>query len=289
MPDNTQEYLNMAGAAGTALAPATGGLSLALPIAATIYGGFQALKANKELKKLAKEDISYKSTPATRNVLGMSAANAKHGYTAAEKTAFLQQVAANTAKSYRLGTARAGNSMSNVIGASNQIANGQAFNQFEAADANQQRQNQNIYNNMVAQEQGRANQNTAMEFQNNQLSQRAYGQAQQQGVNNIFTGLQMASMVAPYLGGKQPATTPAANGAAPGYTYGVPQMNPNPQQYGLPYQGSPYQLPPDNVISPVFRQNYQNLDYGTDVNMNRNPQQYGQPYQYNNMWTPYFK
>lgn len=166
-----------------------------LPIAQMLYGGFQQIKANQELKKLAKQDISYKATPNSNYLLGLSRDNINHGYTAAEKAAFMQTVAGNTAKAYRVGMGRAGNSLSSVIGASNNIANSQAMNQFAAQDANQQRANQQIYAGQVAQEQSRANQNTAMEFQQNNMAQRAWGQAGQNGVNNIMSGLQMGSML----------------------------------------------------------------------------------------------
>jgi len=192
-------------AAGTAAAPFTGGASLALPIAQAIFGGFQKIKANKELRKLQNEDISYNATPETRSVLGVARNNARHGYSAAEKAAFFQNVAANTAKSYRLGMARAGNSLSNAIGASNQIALSNSMNQFAAQDAGLQRQNQAVYNNLVAQDQQRANMNTGLEARNNQMAQQAYGTASSQGNDNIMTAIQMGSMVAPYLmGGKQP-------------------------------------------------------------------------------------
>jgi len=252
---------------------------LALPVAQALYGGFQAIKAHNELNKLRKEDLSYQATPQTRNILGVAGANAQHGYTEAEKAAFLQQVASNTAKAYRLGMSRAGNSMSNAIGASNQIANGQAFNQFAAQDANQQRQNQGIYNNLVGQDQSRANMNTQYAMHNNQMAQHAFGQAQQQGVNNIFGALQMGSMIAGQGGGAaggfgnkgamnfaNGAVQGVANVQQPQYQNQVPQFNPAYPMYG----------------KPTFNQYMQ---------QNVNP--YNAPYYqveapYNNMWSPYF-
>ncbi len=262
--DNLNTAMNIASAAGTAAAPFTGGLSLALPLAQMIYGGFQSIKANKELKKLGNQDISYKGTPDSRYLLGLTRDNAQHGYSAAEKAAFLQTVAGNTARSYRLGMNRAGNSMSNAIGASNQIANSNAMNQFAAQDAQLQRSNQGVYAGQVAADQNRANQNTSMEFQQNNMGQRAYGQAANMGVNNIATGLEMGAM----LLGKSSGTPPSTfDPQIVDYNYDVPKMNPNPMQYGLPYNNQGYQLPPDNIIQPVFRQNYRGLDYNNNIQM----------------------
>ena len=219
---------------------------LAIPIVQMLYSVFQSIKANKELKKLGNEDISYKATPESQYLLGLTKNNAQHGYSAAEKAAFLQTVAANTAKSYRLGMNRAGNSLSNVIGASNNIANSNAMNQFAAQDAQLKRQNQGIYAGQVAQEQNRANQNTAMQFQQNQMAQRAWGQAGQQGVNNIFSGAQMGSTL---LNPKDPnagysVTNPGdMNMQYPDNTYGYPDMNYG-GSYGMPRNpnlGQPYQ------------------------------------------------
>lgn len=168
---------------------------LALPIAQTLYGAFQTIQANKRLKRLRNENIEYKATPETQNILGVAASNARHGFTEAEKAAVFQNFAAQAAKSYRLGMARAGNSMSNAIAASNAIANSGNFNNFAAQDANQQRQNQQIYNNLVAQDQRRADMNTEMAYRNNVMAQQAYGQAGKQGVDNIMSGIQMGSML----------------------------------------------------------------------------------------------
>ena len=180
-----------AGAAGTAAFP----WMALLPIAQTLYGGFQSIRANQKLKKLRNENIEYKATPETKNILGVAAANARHGFTEAQKADIFQRFAAQTAKSYRMGMARAGNSLSNAIGASNDIANSNNFNNFAAQDANQQRQNQQVYNGLVGQEQQMANQNTAMAAHNNQMAQQAYGMAGQHGMDNIFTGIQMGSML----------------------------------------------------------------------------------------------
>lgn len=174
---------------------------LALPIAQTLYGAFQTIQANKRLKRLRNENIEYKATPETQNILGVAASNARHGFTEAEKAAVFQNFAAQAAKSYRLGMARAGNSMSNAIAASNAIANSGNFNNFAAQDANQQRQNQQIYNNLVAQDQRRADMNTEMAYRNNVMAQQAYGQAGKQGVDNIMSGIQMGSMLGGSGGG----------------------------------------------------------------------------------------
>ena len=113
-------------AAGTAAFP----WMALLPIAQTLYGGFQSIRANQKLKKLRNENIEYKATPETKNILGVAAANARHGFTEAQKAAVFQNFAAQTAKSYRMGMARAGNSLSNAIGASNDIANSNNFNNW---------------------------------------------------------------------------------------------------------------------------------------------------------------
>lgn len=254
----------------------------ALPIAQSLYGIFQTIKANQELKKLGKEDISYKGTPDSKYLLGLSRDNIQHGYSAAEKAAFLQTVAGNTAKAYRLGMGRAGNSLSSVIGASNDIANSNAMNQFAASDAQQRRANQGIYAGQVAQDQSRENQNTAMQFQQNQRGQMAWGQAMQQGINNVGAGLQMGSM----LMGGQDSGTPDNEGynvtevgdmnmQMPIDPYGRPQMNPNPMQYGLPYNNKGYQLPADNVLPRVFRNNYRGLNYNNNIQMNPQNKSYG--------------
>ena len=232
---------------------------LALPAAQMIYGGFQALKANSELKKLRNQDISYQATPETQKILGIARDNAMHGYSEAEKQAFLQTVAANSAKAYRMGMSRAGNSLSNAIGASNQIANSQAMNQFAANDANLQRQNQNIYFGQVGQDQNRANMNTQMEVNNNRMAQQAFGNAQSQGVENAFGGMQMASMVADGNGWGQKGNP---NGSVNSGTPNTPlnyandiSMNPNKTQYGQQWQANPYnvQAPQINSIwSPFF-------------------------------------
>lgn len=222
---------------------------LLLPAAQTIYGGFQALKANSELKKLRNQDISYQATPETQKILGIARDNAMHGYSEAEKQAFLQTVAANSAKAYRMGMSRAGNSLSNAIGASNQIANSQAMNQFAANDANLQRQNQNIYFGQVGQDQNRANMNTQMEVNNNRMAQQAFGNAQSQGVENAFGGMQMASMVADDIWGKK---DPNSGTPDPNVYIGQPQM-----QYGKQWQPNPYnvQYPQMNSIwNPYFKQ-----------------------------------
>lgn len=241
---------------------------LALPAAQMIYGGFQSLKANKELKKLANQDISYQSTPETKQLLGVTRDNAMHGYSAAEKAAFLQNVAANGAKAYRLGMSRAGNSLSNAIGASNQISNSQAMNQFAANDAQQQRQNQNIYAGMVAQDQNRANMNTQLEANNNRMAQQAFGQAQKQGVENIFSGMQMGTMVGEDNNwGKGTPNLPPnlpQNSGTPQLNYANDiSMYPNKQQYGQNWQANPYnvQAPQINPIwHPFYGGNlYQNM------------------------------
>lgn len=222
--------------------------SAILPAAQMLYGAFQAIKSNSELKKLRNQDISYQATPETQKILGMARDNAMHGYSEAEKQAFLQTVAGNSAKAYRMGMSRAGNSLSNAIGASNQIANGQAMNQFAANDANLQRQNQNIYFGQVGQEQNRQNMNTAMEVNNNRMAQQSYGNAMSQGIENAFGGLQMGTMVAEDIWGKK---DPNSGTPDPNVYMGQPQM-----QYGQQFYGSPYNVPypPMNSIwNPYFK------------------------------------
>lgn len=264
---------------------------LILPAAQTIFGGFQALKSNSELKKLRNEDISYQATPETQKILGMARDNAMHGYSEAEKQAFLQTVAGNSAKAYRMGMSRAGNSLSNAIGASNQIANGQAMNQFAANDANLQRQNQNIYFGQVGQEQNRANMNTQMEVNNNRMAQQSYGNAMSQGIENAFGGLQMGTMVAEDNGlfGKQDpyrSLNPATPNTSLNYANDI-SMNPNKTQYGQQWQANPYdvQTPQINSIwSPFFGGNlYQNMSAPPIQSRGQSWGGYGnnnKPYQY---------
>lgn len=168
---------------------------------------------------------------------------------------------------------RAGNSMSNAIGASNQIANSNAINQFAAQDAQLQRSNEGVYAGQVAQDQTRDNQNTSLEWQQNQLGQRAWGATGQTGVDNVSTALQMGAM----LLGKNSGTPQNAVDPQGDYNYDVPAMNPNPTQYGLPYNNQGYQLPPDNIIQPVFRQNYRGLDYNNNIQMKPQGKSWGTP------------
>lgn len=262
---------------------------LALPAAQLLVGAFQKIKSNRELKKLENEDISFKATPESRTIMGIAKADAAHGYNAAQKAAFLQNVASNTAKSYRLGMARAGNSLSNAIGASNNIANSQAMNQFAAQDAALQRSNQGVYNNLVAQDQQRANMNTQNELRNNQMAQQAYGMAGQQGTDNIMSALQMGSMVAGGLGKGGAPSGGAGNQMFSMQPFGAPVL---PQQeqggMGLEYK-NPYtnNIPLTNMAAQQpnapFGQIQKNNPYlGTSVNP-----QFRQVQPYNSFWTQF--
>lgn len=234
-----------------------GATSLILPAASLLYGAFQSWRSHRQLKKLAKQNFEYKATPESKMLLGIAHDNTQHGFNAAQRGAFTTANAGNIAKSYRVGTTRFGNNAANIIGAGNDISNSNAWNQFANADANQQRMNQGIYAQLVAQEQSRQNQNVNMGYQNNIRAQQAFGMAGQQGINNIGTGLQMGSMVLGNMGKDGTNNTQGATGYTPTYEYGKPVMTPRPTQYGLPYQNNSWQLPPDNAVSPVFRQNYQ--------------------------------
>lgn len=167
---------------------------LALPIAQSIYGAFQSIKSKRELDKLAKENIRYSMTPANRNLLGETQANSQHGFDDAQHAAFLNEVASNGAKAYRNSVSRAGGNMANVIGAGINMADNSAFNQYASNNANMQRANLGQYIGRVDNEQNLQNMNTNMEYQNNVLGQRAWGQAGQDGIANIMSGIQMGSM-----------------------------------------------------------------------------------------------
>jgi len=260
--------------------------TLALPAAQMIFGAFQKIKANKELKKLGNEDISFEATPESKTIMGIAKADAQRGYNAAQRGAFLQQVASNTAKSYRLGMQRAGNSLSNAISASNNIANSQAFNQFAAQDAALQRQNQGVYNNLVAQDQQRANMNTQNEIRNNQMAQQAYGMAGMQGNENIMTAIQMGSMVAPSLlggGGNQGAGTPMLN--AP--MIQTPTIAGGTNNMGIEYRNPYTNNTPLTPLTPNIVQNNSSAQFQKNnpyLGTSQNPQ-YQQQRKYDSFWS----
>lgn len=152
-----------------------------------IGGAIQTHKANKALKELnSQKQPDYSVSPELLNAYNRAEAMSKYGYSPQEQAQFQQQLARSQVGQQRAALDMSGGNLSGAIGGVLQAQQTGALNEFAAKDAGLHRDNVRYADEMARDMQTQKNLIDQQKIQRMQLLQEAYGQAKQQGSENIW-------------------------------------------------------------------------------------------------------
>lgn len=156
----------------------------------SVTGLIQSTQANKQLKKLGQTPIDeYGISPELQSSYSRAEAMTNQGFSGEEKAAFQQGIGRQQAGAFKSAVDMSGGNLSSAIGAALNAQKIGAQVDFAAQGAQLKGQHIEQANQLAGQIQNQKNLMIESRRQRRTMLEQAYGQAKQQGIENLTDGL----------------------------------------------------------------------------------------------------